>query len=127
VDITHAWDTLASESSLPSETKALAAFNERFKSDCAKRFALHAEMQLFTHYETGAALFPTMNYFESSKKACLLCESFSSGFGPTGRHQRGAWSLLSGSGNSAPQDSRDRGCAGQTGRNACFSGEESLG
>ncbi|RYP51167.1 hypothetical protein DL768_003435 [Monosporascus sp. mg162] len=37
---------------------------------------LHSEMQLFTQYENGAALPPTLNYFGCSKKACLLCESF---------------------------------------------------
>lgn len=28
------------------------------------------------HYESGAALPPTLDYFGCSKKVCLLCESF---------------------------------------------------
>lgn len=76
VEIMYTWNKLAPGDSSLSEAKALAVFSEKFKSDCGKSFALHAEMQLFMHYESGAALSPTLDYFGCSKKACLLCESF---------------------------------------------------
>jgi hypothetical protein len=76
VDIRFTWDKLGPGASSFAETKVLAGFSDKFKSDCGKSFALHAEMQLFMHYETGAALSPTLDYFGCSKKACLLCESF---------------------------------------------------
>jgi hypothetical protein len=76
VDIRFTWDKLGPGASSLAETKVLAGFSDKFKSDCGKSFALHAEMQLFMHYETGAALSPTLDYLGCSKKACLLCESF---------------------------------------------------
>jgi len=76
VDIINAWHQLNSFDSSLSQAKILAGFGRRFESDCGKSFALHAEMQLFVHYESGAALPPTLDYFGCSKKACLLCESF---------------------------------------------------
>ena len=76
VNITFTWNKLAPGGSSLSEAKVLAGFSDKFKSDCGKSFALHAEMQLFMHYESGAALSPTLDYFGCSKKACLLCESF---------------------------------------------------
>jgi len=78
-DIVLTWHNLARDSSL-FEAKTLVGFNDKFKSDCSKSFALHAEMQLFLHYETGAALSPTLDYFGCSKKICLLCESFLQAF-----------------------------------------------
>jgi hypothetical protein len=89
-EITHTWSKLASGGSSSPEATVLVGFRDKFKSDCGKSFALHAEMQLFTHYETGAALSPTLAYFGCSKKACLLCESFLQALarpvGTRGRH-----------------------------------------
>ncbi|KAK3369844.1 hypothetical protein B0H63DRAFT_514109 [Podospora didyma] len=66
VDITFAWNKLAPGGSSLPEAEVLVDFSNKFKSDCGKSFALHAEMQLFMHCESGAAF----------KKACLLCKSF---------------------------------------------------
>ncbi|KAI8623618.1 hypothetical protein F5Y19DRAFT_492466 [Xylariaceae sp. FL1651] len=78
VDIADAWSRLIPGDASPSplELGILTGFGERFRLDCERSYSLHSEMQLFTHYEGGAALPPTLNYFGCSKKACLLCESF---------------------------------------------------
>lgn len=78
VDIVDAWSRLSSRDTPPSplELDVLAGFGERFKLDCKRSYSLHSEMQLFTQYEGGAALPPTLNYFGCSKKSCLLCKTF---------------------------------------------------
>jgi hypothetical protein len=76
VDITDAWGRLHPVSSLVSEPKTLAAFNGRFRKDCARAFTSHAEVQLLLHYRNTLSLTPSIDYFGCSKESCLLCETF---------------------------------------------------
>jgi len=39
-------------------------------------YGLHAEIQLFMHYEDRPDLTSTLSYFGCSKKSCLLCNTF---------------------------------------------------
>ncbi|OJJ85389.1 uncharacterized protein ASPGLDRAFT_168477 [Aspergillus glaucus CBS 516.65] len=75
LDIFQAWAQLGLDSPSHSEIKMLNSHKEEFRKSCAKSFCLHAEMQLFSHYEDGVALPPTLDYFGCSKKTCFLCEN----------------------------------------------------
>ncbi len=76
VDITDAWDRLASISPAGPEIKRIASFRDRFKRDCARRLRSHAEVQLLLHYEDTGCRGPSIDYFGCSKKTCFLCEGF---------------------------------------------------
>jgi len=76
IDISDAWARLISAPSPASEVRMIVRFGDQFKQDCAESYSLHAEIQLFMHYEDHAALTPTLSYFGCSKKACLLCDGF---------------------------------------------------
>lgn len=76
IDLSDAWARLISTSPPASELRMIAKFGEQFKRHCAKSYNLHAEIQLYMHYENSNALTPTLCYFGCSKKACLLCEGF---------------------------------------------------
>lgn len=76
IDICHAWARLGSGPPSALESRMLANFGEQFQHDCAKSYSLHAEIQLFLHYEHHPSLLPTFQYFGGSKKACLLCQGF---------------------------------------------------
>lgn len=76
VDMSEAWTRLNPASPPGSELEIIAAFGKQFKQDCAASYSLHAEIQLFMHYEDRPDLTPTLSYFGCSKKACLLCNTF---------------------------------------------------
>lgn len=75
IDISEAWARLNPASS-PDSEGIIAVLGEQFKQDCAATYSLHAEIQLFMHYEDSPELTPTLSYFGCSKKACLLCNTF---------------------------------------------------
>ncbi|KAL9099992.1 MAG: hypothetical protein Q9163_004573 [Psora crenata] len=75
IDISEAWARL--ELAPPSSEQVVTSvLGEKFKQNCAATCDLHAEIQLFTHYEDSPALNSTLSYFGCSKKACLLCDTF---------------------------------------------------
>ena len=76
IGISEAWARLDRAPPPGSELETVAVFGEKFKKDCAASYSLHAEIQLFRHYEDGPEFTPTLPYFGCSKKACLLCETF---------------------------------------------------
>ena len=77
--ISEAWARLTYGSAPDSELGVITLFDEQFRRDCAVSRSLHAEMQLFMHYENSAEP-TTSSYFGCSKKACLLCDTLPQGF-----------------------------------------------
>ncbi|KAJ5654960.1 hypothetical protein N7490_001963 [Penicillium lividum] len=76
IGIFKAWEGLGLGSAPESVIRSLDSSSQMFKKACEKTFSLHAEMQLVMHYDGENALQPNFNYFGSSKKSCLLCETF---------------------------------------------------
>ena len=77
IDISEAWARLAGTKPPGSHDKILSVFRGQFKQDLAASYSLHAEIQLFMHYEDSRPrLTPTHSYFGCSKKSCLLCGTF---------------------------------------------------
>ena len=75
IDVSDAWARL-NPAALPEDIKTVAAFEKRFKKDCAASYGLHAEIQLHVYFEDNPKFIQTFPYFGCSKKACLLCETF---------------------------------------------------
>ncbi len=76
IDIQQAWYRLAKTVPSDSDSEKLSSFFWHFKEDLPQPYGLHAEMQLFMHYDENPGLAPTYCYFGCSKKACLACETF---------------------------------------------------
>ena len=76
IEISEAWARLEPASPPGFELGIAAVLRERFKQDCAASYGLHAEIQLFMHYEDRPELTSDLSYFGCSKKSCLLCKTF---------------------------------------------------
>jgi len=76
IDISDAWARLDPASPPGFKLGIIDVADDKFKQDCAASYGLHAEIQLFMHYENRPELTPTLSYFGCSKKSCLLCNTF---------------------------------------------------
>jgi hypothetical protein len=47
-----------------------------FRRDCAEAYRMHAEIQLYMHFEDFLGSQPALRYMGASKKACFLCWNF---------------------------------------------------
>lgn len=74
ISIATAWSQLCSGSPRLIDIQKLKSYDATFKSDCARDFGAHAEVQLLLHYDNSDLFAPSIYYFGCSKKSCFLCE-----------------------------------------------------
>lgn len=76
VDIATAWELLGLGIATEPVIELLDPYRHMFKQACAKSLSLHAEMQLICYQEECPGPRRMLQYLGSSKKSCLLCETF---------------------------------------------------
>lgn len=76
IGISDAWKRLGTKLPPGPGLSKLFALDNKFRADCSVPYGLHAEIQLFMHYEENLEAKPTLLYFGCSKRSCFLCHTF---------------------------------------------------
>jgi hypothetical protein len=77
VVLSEAWFQLGLEPPSNTEIETINSFSKKFKKDCAESFCLHAEMQLMSHYEDGAAPPQQLTTSDAARKPACYVKPFS--------------------------------------------------